>query len=125
GREKRARCAAGLRGPSETRLASHLPACLTALQQPWGGTLELLTAQLLSEQAARSAAANSPCGTFMGHPEGVWLLLVRGPFEGTTRTMRLFLDAKSGDQLCGEEVNPEATPWPTMPPGVTATPVKK
>lgn len=90
-----------------------------------GGTLELLTAQLLSEQAARSAAANSPCGTFMGHPEGVWLLLVRGPFEGTTRTMRLFLDAKSGDQLCGEEVNPEATPWPTMPPGVTATPVKK
>jgi hypothetical protein len=83
--------------------------------------IELLDAQLVSEAEARRRA--DACGTFFGHPEGVWVLTVHGTFEGAIRTMLLFLDATDGEQLCGEEINPEATPYPTLPPGTTATPV--
>ncbi len=86
-----------------------------------GRETELLDAKLASEAEARQLA--EACDTFMGHPDGVWVLIVRGVFEEMTRTMRLFLDAMSGEQLCGEEINPNVTPWPTMPPGMTATPV--
>ena len=86
-----------------------------------GQEIELLDAQLVSEAEARRGA--DACGTFFGHPEGVWVLAVRGTFEGAIRTMLLFLDATTGEQLCGEEINPEATPYPTLPPGTTATPV--
>gem|GEM_PF-3324459 len=84
-----------------------------------GQEVELLDARLVSEAEARRGA--DACDTFMGYPDGVWVLTVRGTFEGMTRTMRLFLDATTGEQLCGEEINPEATPYPTMPPGTTAT----
>jgi hypothetical protein len=82
--------------------------------------IELLNAQLVSEAEARRRA--DACGTFFGHPEGVWVLTVRGTFEGATRTMCLFLEATTGEQLCGEEIHPEATPHPTLLPGATATP---
>ncbi len=86
-----------------------------------GHETELLDAKLVSEVEARKLA--EACNTFMSHPDGTWVLTVRSVFEGMTRTMRLFLDAVSGEQLCGEEINLNATPWPTMPPGTTATPV--
>lgn len=82
-----------------------------------GGEIEVLDGQLVSEAEARRLPG--PCATFMGHPDGVWLLAVRGNYEGATRTLRLFLDAATGEQLCGEEIHPEATPQPTMAPGVT------
>ena len=80
----------------------------------------LLNAQLVSEAEARKSA--DACNTFMSHPDGVWMLIVRGVFEEQTRTMRMYLDAMTGEQLCGEEINLSATPWPTMPPGKTTTP---
>ena len=83
--------------------------------------IEQLDAKLTSEAEARQLA--DACNTFMSHPDGVWVIAVRGIFEGMTRTMRLFLDAVSGEQLCGEEINLNATPCPTLPPGTTATPV--
>jgi hypothetical protein len=98
---------------------------LAAAEQRAGNALELIAAELVPEAEARRQA--EACNTFMGHPDGVWVLTVRGPFEGQTRTMRLFLDAVSGEQLCGEEIVPPAgTPLP-LPPGAptlapTATP---
>ncbi len=65
-------------------------------------TPELIEGQLVTEAAARDL--NGPCSSFAGHPDGVWLLTVRGEFEGQTRTMRVYLNATTGDQLCGEEV---------------------
>ena len=66
-----------------------------------GQNVELLEAELLPEAEARRRSG--VCGTFSGHPGGVWLLRVRGAFEGSQRTMLFFVDAMSGDQLCGEE----------------------
>lgn len=94
---------------------------LTRVRERNGHETELLDAKLTSEAEARQLA--DACNTFMGHPDGVWVLTIHGVFEGTTRTMRLFLDAVSGEQLCGEEINPNATPYPTLSPGTTATPV--
>ena len=62
---------------------------------------ELLGAQLVSEVEARRQAG--ACNTFEGHPDGVWLLQVRGTFEGSERTMLFFVDAVTGVQVCGEE----------------------
>jgi hypothetical protein len=93
---------------------------LTRVRERDGHDVELLHAELVSEAEARRRA--DACNTFEGHPDGVWLLTVRGTYEGMTRTLNLFLDATTGEQLCGEEINLEATPEPTMPPGVTATP---
>ncbi len=59
------------------------------------------TAVLLPEAEARRRA--HACSTFIGHPDGVWLLTVRGAYEGVTRTLNLFLDGTSGEQLCGKE----------------------
>jgi hypothetical protein len=81
---------------------------------------ELLDAQLVPEATARAGEVSSPCGSFEGHPDGVWVLKVRGTFEGMTRTMKLLLDATTGKQLCGEEITP---PLPPDHPGVTSTPV--
>jgi hypothetical protein len=94
---------------------------LTRIRERNGRETELLDAKLTSEAEARQLA--EACDTFMGHPDGVWVLIVRGVFEEMTRTMRLFLDAMSGDQLCGEEIILNATPYPTLPFGTTATPV--
>ena len=85
-----------------------------------GQDVTLLNAQLVSEAAARKSA--EACDTFMSHPDGVWMFVVRGVFEEQTRTMRIYLDATTGEQLCGEEINLNATPWPRVPPGKTATP---
>ncbi len=92
-----------------------------------GSELELISAELMSEAEARRRAQT--CGTFMGHPDGVWLLVVRGQFEGQARTMQLYLEAASGEQLCGEEIltgSPASTAAPlplAPPPAPTATPV--
>ena len=97
---------------------------LARVRESKGQEIELLDAHLMSEAEARRLGQLSPCSTdFMGHPDGVWVLTVRGVFGGTPGTFRLFLEATTGEQLCGEEFNPEATPYPTMPPGTTATPV--
>ncbi len=86
-----------------------------------GREVTLLEAKLVSEAEARKSA--DACNTFESHPDGVWMLTVRGVFEDQTRTIRMYLDATSGEQLCGEEINLNATPWPTLPPHTTATPV--
>ena len=74
-------------------------AALAALGE--GQNVELLEAELLSEAEARRRS--DVCSSFEGHPAGVWLLRVRGDFEGSRRTMLFFIDAASGDQMCGEE----------------------
>jgi hypothetical protein len=93
---------------------------LAQVREREGQDVELLYAMLVSEAEARSRA--DACNTFTGHPDGVWLLTVRGYFEEMTRTLNLLLDAASGEQLCGEEIMLEATPLPGLPPGMTATP---
>ena len=88
-------------------------AALARVRAANGKEIELIEAQLLSEAAARAQV--SACATFFGHPDGVWVLMVRGKFEDAERTMQLLLDAESGEQLCGEELS---SPPPTdhMPP---------
>ena len=71
-------------------------------------------------EARQSADA---CNTFESHPDGVWMLTVRSVFEDQHRTIRMYLDATTGKQLCGEEIISNAAPWPTLPPHTTATPV--
>jgi hypothetical protein len=66
-----------------------------------GQVVELIGAQLVSEAEARRQS--DACNTFQGHPDGVWLLEVRGTFEGSERTMLFFVDAVTGVQVCGEE----------------------
>ena len=66
--------------------------------------LENLGGELLSEAAARQLVVNSPCNTFTGHPEGVWVLRVSGQFGGRAMQWRLLLGAVTGEQLCGEEI---------------------
>jgi hypothetical protein len=80
---------------------------LAAVEQRAGGAVELLGAALVPEADARRQA--QACNTFMGHPDGIWLLIVRGQFEGQQRTLRLFLIGVSGEQLCGEEIAPPVT----------------
>jgi hypothetical protein len=80
----------------------------------------LLEAKLVSEADARQFA--DACNTFESHPDGVWLLTVRGVFEDQTRTIRMYLDAPTGEQLCGEEISVNATHWPTLPPPPTPQP---
>ncbi len=65
---------------------------------------ELIEASLVSEAEARRLS--DVCSTFMGHPDGVWVLVVREMSEGQLRTMRLFFEATTGEQLCGEEISP-------------------
>jgi heat shock protein HslJ/dipeptidyl aminopeptidase/acylaminoacyl peptidase len=77
---------------------------LARVRERDGEDVELLAAVLLSEATARQQA--DACGTFFGHPDGVWLFTVRGAYEGMTRTLDLYLDATTGEQLCGEEVTP-------------------
>ena len=77
---------------------------LARLAEAEGQPLELLSARLVAEAAARRWAG--PCATFAGHPDGVWVLTARGQFEGQERTVLYFLDASTGAKLCGEEVVP-------------------
>ena len=93
---------------------------LARLGGQFGADLDLLDARLISEAEARQG--QSACSSFSGHPEAIWRLMVRGTFEGAVRTMRMFLDAGSGEQLCGEEIPLEYTPAPDHP-GETDTPV--
>ncbi len=81
---------------------------------------QLLDAHLVSEAQAREEG--DACRIFEGHPEGVWVLTVHGPYEGTSRTMRMFVDATSAKQLCGEEISPNAPPPAPDHPGITGTP---
>lgn len=87
-----------------------------------GHAVTLLDAKLVSKAEARQSA--DACNTFERHPEGVWLFTIRGSFENQTRTLRMYLDATTGEQLCGEEIVLDATPWPTLVPATTATPAK-
>lgn len=75
---------------------------LALVRERGDATAQLLRADLVSEAAAR--ALQGPCSSFTGHAEGVWLLVVRGHYEDQERTMRFYLDALSGAQLCGEEI---------------------
>ena len=83
---------------------------LARLRESQGQDFELLDAELVSELGARRLA--DACSTFESHPDGVWVLLVRGSFEGMTRDVRFFVDASSGEVLCGEELTP--APGPTV-----------
>ncbi len=94
---------------------------LARVHDSQGREVALLEAKLVSEAEARQSA--DACNTFESHPAGVWMLTVRGVFENQPRTIRMYLDATSGEQLCGEEISLNATPWPTLPPHTTATPV--
>src|SRR6185295_5390211 len=57
------------------------------------------------------------CDTFFGHPDGVWLLLVRGEFIGATRTARIGIDAVTRKKLCAQD-SAVAPPVPTIPFGI-------
>ena len=94
---------------------------LTHVRDSEGREVVLMEAKLMSEAAARQSA--DACSTFESHPDGVWMVIVRGVFEEQTRTIRMYLNATTGEQLCGEEISVNATPWPTLPPDATATPV--
>ena len=65
-------------------------------EQHAGGPLTLLSADFVFESQARGRA--QACNTSMGHPDGLWLLTVKGQFEGQARRMQLFLDATSSEQ---------------------------
>lgn len=77
--------------------------------QPESGPLSLFAAQLVSEAAARAQA--DACSTFETHPDGVWVLKVYGQFEGEPRTLRLFVDAVTGEYLCGEQILETQPRW--------------
>jgi len=86
-----------------------------------GGDWQIEDARLVPEAEARRLAG--ACGTFEGHLEGVWVVYLRGRYEGRQTAFAVFLDAVNGAHLCGEEISSEITPGPTMLPGTTATPV--
>jgi hypothetical protein len=93
---------------------------LDALRQSHPDPFELLSADLVPEATARCYGADMD-----GHPNGIWMLVVRGVFDGEQRTMRLYLDGVTGEFLAGEQIiPPDATPWPTvvLPPGVPTPP---
>jgi hypothetical protein len=91
-----------------------------------GGPLDLVTARLVPEAAARSLSGL--CGHFNGHPDGVWLLNARGDFQGRQMEYRFYVEATTGAPLCGEPAD-APRPFPTWTPGgrptryATATPV--
>ena len=82
---------------------------LDRAQRPESGALALIAAQLVPEAGARAQA--DACSTFEKHPEGVWVLTVHGQFEGEPRTLRLFVDAVNGEQLCGEQILEAQPRW--------------
>jgi hypothetical protein len=86
---------------------------LARLRESQSQDLDLLDAELLSELGARRLA--DACGTFESHPDGVWVLLVRGSFEGMRRDVRFFVEASSGEVLCGEELMPAPGPTAATP----------
>ncbi len=100
---------------------------MARVRSQYGPDVELLFAELVPEAEARQQGM--ACATYMGHSDGVWLLAVRGAVEGAARVTRLYLDATSGAQLCGEEIDPSTlptpTPTPTPPPTATPTPPPK
>lgn len=67
-----------------------LDEALAQVREREGQEAELLYANLVSEAEARSRT--DACSTFLGHPDGVWLLTVRGYFE----TPSAGRDAKPG-----------------------------
>jgi hypothetical protein len=91
-----------------------------------GADVELLSARLIPEAEARGLSGL--CNTFSGHPDGVWLLTVRGSFHGRVEERRWYLEATTGESLCGEPADaprplPTWTPGGAPPtPGPTATP---
>ena len=95
---------------------------LTHIHDNKGREVTLLEAKLVPEAEARQSA--DACNTFEGHPDGVWAFTVQGVFENQTRTLQMYLDATTGEQLCGEEIIMDATPWPTLQPETTATPAR-
>jgi lipoprotein-anchoring transpeptidase ErfK/SrfK len=95
---------------------------LAAVRARYGEAVELLFPELVSEAAARAQAGD--CRMYAGHSDGVWLLAVRVTTEGGARTLRVYLDATTGRELCAEEIDPSTlpTPTPTPTPLPTATP---
>jgi hypothetical protein len=87
---------------------------LTLARQRHGGELELVAARLVPEAEARGLSAL--CSHFNGHPEGVWLLNVRGDFNRRIEEYRLYLEATTGAALCGEPAD-SPRPLPTWTPG--------
>ena len=78
---------------------------LSLIQERYGDEVEVSDMNLMSEAEARHVEA-SACRNFFGHPDGVWMLTVRGVFvEGGTATIRMGLDATTGAFLCGEEIS--------------------
>ncbi len=70
-----------------------------------------LKAELMSERAARQRA--DACNTFMGHPDGVWVLTA----QRKKRVFLEYIDAVTGEFLCGEQIITEATTPLPLPPG--------
>ena len=73
-----------------------------------------LQMQLLSEAEARRLAGL--CDDFQGHYDGVWSLALRTSVAPRTKTLRLFVDANTGRELCREEVEAASVPEPTPTP---------
>lgn len=86
-----------------------------------GGDWQAEGARLVAEAEARRLAG--ACGTFEGHLDGVWVVYLRGRYEGRQTAFTVFLDAVSGAYLCGEEISSDITAGPTMPPDTPLTPL--
>jgi|GEM_PF-904360 len=92
---------------------------LRLLRERHDEDIELLGARLVAEAEARQGVG--PCATFAGHPEGIWLLRVRIVSEGERRSMLLLVDATTGEQLCGEEMEWSDASVATETPGAPIT----
>lgn len=84
------------------------------------------SAALQTEYEARQV--NHPCGTFRGHPDGVWVVVAYGVFrEGAPPTDYMaYVDATNGKRLCSSIGAPPIPGWapltPPPPPKFTPTP---
>jgi hypothetical protein len=81
------------------------------VRQRHGAELELVAARLVPEAEARGSSG--PC-TFDGHPDGVWVVIARGVFGGRIADYRFYVEATTGEWLCGEPA--DARPFPTWTP---------
>jgi hypothetical protein len=96
---------------------------LAVVRRKHGDTFELTEARLVSEAEMRQLTAE--CSWFFSHPDGVWLVRIRGVFDGQNLALLLGLDATTGKQLCHQATTigtplPTKTrgpdyPWPTTP----------
>jgi hypothetical protein len=70
-----------------------------AAHKKYAEEFEVVEARLVPEVELRKLV--DECGTFRGHPDGVWLLRISGTYEGQDMVALMGFDATNGEQLCG------------------------